>query len=153
MVGAYHEDSSAAGGQADNSAQQAGADTVFSLHVDRSGDLWVGTEAGLDRFHRPTRTFERIDLGGEDPINAILEDRRGALWIGTSGGLTRYLSSSTPPQVVLQADHGLVDHRAREPHLSGRRSESTLFHHLGKRPHAVESVHVWHPIIVAIPAT
>ena len=70
----------------------------MTLHVDRSGVLWVGTSGGLDRFDPEHGTFihyrERDGLAS-DRIVSILEDggaddpAAGNLWIATGRGLSR----------------------------------------------------------------
>src|SRR5262249_46832274 len=54
------------------------------------GDLWLGTEGGLDRLaggdsRKITRYTTRDGLPA-DHVNALLRDRTGALWVGTWGG-------------------------------------------------------------------
>lgn len=65
-------------------------DVVHALCEDQDGDLWVGTESGLDRLVRrheqTTPTFVRF-LEGQGPILSVYEDSRGILWVGTMDGL------------------------------------------------------------------
>ncbi|MFQ5605786.1 MAG: response regulator [bacterium] len=67
------------------------------LFQDRDGYIWVGTEAGLNRFDG-----HRFDIFGiqdglvNDAINAICQDQSGAIWIGHDGGLSRW----TPEGIV-----------------------------------------------------
>jgi transcriptional regulator with PAS, ATPase and Fis domain/ligand-binding sensor domain-containing protein len=62
---------------------------TLSLHEDRSGALWIGTEyGGLTRL----RDGEFSTPGGgaalaESNVHALLEDSTGRLWVGTSRGV------------------------------------------------------------------
>lgn len=70
---------------------------VQSLHVDRDGDLWMGTFGGsLYRLDTETGTFNRYLLRlaeGEELVSegiwAIHESSDGILWLGSDVGLTR----------------------------------------------------------------
>ena len=66
--------------------------SVFALHQDSDGFLWIGTQDGLARYdgyemrvfrHHPG---DRRSLSNSS-VRTILEDRRGRLWIGTENGL------------------------------------------------------------------
>ena len=60
--------------------------------------LWIGTEAGLDKFDKETGNVEHFkhnpsDLNslGSSTILSIYKDSKGYLWVGTwSGGLNRF---------------------------------------------------------------
>jgi ligand-binding sensor domain-containing protein/signal transduction histidine kinase len=66
---------------------------VNSVHFDRSGTMWVGTQNGLNRFDPKTGSFktwyEQDGLAG-DVVSCILEDGRGNLWMGTNNGLSKF---------------------------------------------------------------
>ncbi|MEM9592810.1 MAG: two-component regulator propeller domain-containing protein [Acidobacteriota bacterium] len=71
-------------------------DRVRALHVDRGGNLWIGTAAGLDLLPRGSASFTHLHHDPENPrslsagpVSAIHEDRRGRLWVGTFDGLHR----------------------------------------------------------------
>ncbi|MDQ8184992.1 two-component regulator propeller domain-containing protein [Pelagicoccus sp. SDUM812002] len=75
-----------------------GGDSVFAIHKDRRGNLWVGGwTTGLSRLDEETQTFERFEpsdspysLGGAN-VYAIESDPRGDLWVGClGGGLSRF---------------------------------------------------------------
>jgi len=68
-------------------------DFVLSLLQSRSGDLWVGTYSGLNRFHARTGSFTRFTRADGLPnetICSVLEDAQGNLWIATVAGLCRF---------------------------------------------------------------
>ncbi len=71
-------------------------DTVYVLHVDDSGDLWAGTQGGLNRLASKggeevafRRYLERDGLAN-DVIVGIQPDSAGRLWLSTNGGLARF---------------------------------------------------------------
>jgi len=70
--------------------------SIKSLYVDRSDNLWIGTEnGGLNLFDRANNRFWHYEKDDYDPkslnnesIQTIYQDRIGNLWIGTfTGGL------------------------------------------------------------------
>jgi signal transduction histidine kinase/ligand-binding sensor domain-containing protein len=77
------------------------ADDSLSLSSDQvscvlksrvSGDVYVGTSLGLNRFNPATQAFTRFTTRNGLPDNGItsmLEDARGNVWIGTNKGLCK----------------------------------------------------------------
>jgi PAS domain S-box-containing protein len=72
--------------------------TIWTLHQDRDGTLWIGTESsGLYRFDPQTEQFKHYRHDPGDPqslsfdmVSFLYEDRAGRLWVGTLGnGLNR----------------------------------------------------------------
>jgi diguanylate cyclase (GGDEF)-like protein len=70
--------------------------TVFTIHQDKQGFMWFGTQDGLARFDgydfkvfkHSTKDSTSIS---NNSIRAIAEDKAGFLWIGTfGGGLNRF---------------------------------------------------------------
>jgi ligand-binding sensor domain-containing protein len=71
--------------------------TVRSIHEDRSGTLWIGTEGGLNRFDCDTAQFTHFLRNPRDihslsnnNVLVIYEDHCRVLWIGTEHGLNRF---------------------------------------------------------------
>lgn len=66
-----------------------GSYTVWTIHQDRSGAIWFGTDKGLVKMSGTSfQLFTmREGLPGND-IKIIHEDSGGRLWLGTYGGLS-----------------------------------------------------------------
>lgn len=70
---------------------------VYSIHKDRSGLIWIGTESGLNKLderknvfrHWEDEPYNRDSLEGE-AVWAFLEDQPGIIWIGTDTALNRF---------------------------------------------------------------
>ena len=68
------------------------------LFVDFTGDIWIGSKLGINRYSQECACFIRYSSNESAPdnqqagqINAYAEDRDNNLWIGTQeGGLFRY---------------------------------------------------------------
>ena len=93
----------------ENSASLS-SDTVFALHYDAAGNLWVGTQVGLNRLvsledSRFEHYFERDGLPN-DVIWGIESDGDGRLWISTNNGLARF-DPQTETFKKYTASHGL----------------------------------------------
>ncbi|RKD88275.1 hybrid sensor histidine kinase/response regulator transcription factor [Mangrovibacterium diazotrophicum] len=79
----------------DTESNALAGNEVYSLLVDRSGCLWVGTkDHGLSRGYRFSQNFtnigsEKLELKNA-AVRAIVRDDRGELWLGTyNSGLRR----------------------------------------------------------------
>ncbi|TND09282.1 MAG: signal transduction histidine kinase LytS [Bacteroidetes bacterium] len=75
------------------------SDNIYSLIIDREGNLWVGTEKGIDRVARDAKGDlknlrhygkEEGFTGIEVSQNAVCTDKLGHVWFGTIHGATRY---------------------------------------------------------------
>ena len=62
-----------------------------ALEVDREGNVWVGTAAGVARLERDEfQTRNDVTAGsGRGSVRCIFEDREGNIWLGTNNGLVR----------------------------------------------------------------
>ncbi|HEY8938453.1 MAG TPA: two-component regulator propeller domain-containing protein [Cyclobacteriaceae bacterium] len=65
---------------------------AFVLYEDKQGNLWIGTDKGLNRFDKHNKHFiryqkkSRFDYGVNNSVFSLFEDSRGIFWVGTSGG-------------------------------------------------------------------
>ncbi|MGH7742600.1 MAG: ligand-binding sensor domain-containing protein, partial [Candidatus Eiseniibacteriota bacterium] len=73
--------------------------TVHLVLADRSGGLWVVTDApGVSRYDGVAwHYYRQADGLPSDTITTILESRSGALWFGTPYGVSRYDGTSWGP--------------------------------------------------------
>jgi signal transduction histidine kinase len=64
---------------------------IRALLIDRTGDLWIGTDDGLARFHAGAFAFDGvIEQLRNRRVWSIHEDSEGSIWLGTRGdGLFR----------------------------------------------------------------
>ena len=67
--------------------------TVRSIIYDDEGDLWIGTNNGVNKFHIQSETFEifSVEHGMSNRnISKIVDDKNGNLWISTELGINRF---------------------------------------------------------------
>ena len=70
-------------------------ESVTRVIQDRQGFIWIGTQAGLNRFDGYRVTVFKNDPGNphsllDNYVQALYEDANGRLWVGSKGGLDRY---------------------------------------------------------------
>ncbi len=77
-------------------------DFITQLMEDSDGNIWAGTNFGLNRYNKTTNTFTRFYKDPKNPdktlasstfnlsSNTIIEDKEGLLWFGTQSGLSRF---------------------------------------------------------------
>ena len=73
-------------------------DSIWGLHLDARGMMWIGTSVALNRFDPLTGQFQSFQNDPDDPssisgntVVVIHEDQAGMLWFGTRGdGLNRF---------------------------------------------------------------
>ncbi len=88
--------------------------TILSIEEDDSGNIWIGTQKGINILQKGTGTFKRFAtelpaIGKHLSCNAvedIARDPDGSMWIGTSGGLFHYEKETGVFKLVLQRHSG-----------------------------------------------
>ena len=67
-------------------------DTILSLQTDLGGDLWVGSNKGLNRLKdgKVTAAYTEKDGLSAASVRALAFDADGILWAGTDRGLDRF---------------------------------------------------------------
>jgi len=84
-------------------------DSVWAIHEAADGILWLGTQLGLNRFDRTTKTFKHYTEKQGLPNNVvlgILGDDEGNLWVTTNNGLAKF-NPQTKKFTVYDSSHGL----------------------------------------------
>ena len=92
--------------------------SIFALHQDHRGFIWIGTEDGLNRYDGYRFTVYRHDPGNpysmsDNAVRALCGDEQGRLWIGTrDGGLNLYdRHTDTFTSYLWSDDVSTVEHR------------------------------------------
>ncbi|HKC25069.1 MAG TPA: two-component regulator propeller domain-containing protein, partial [Thermoanaerobaculia bacterium] len=72
-------------------SKDLGNASVFALHEDRAGSLWIGTPGGGAVRYRDGvfRRYGKEDGLPDTYVFAFCEDLAGELWAGTNGGVVR----------------------------------------------------------------
>jgi len=80
-------------GQADSFTRTEGlsGNIACSLFEDREGNVWYGSERGVDRFRKlPVTTLSTRQGLPDDVTRSVLATADGALWVATNDGLARW---------------------------------------------------------------
>src|ERR1035437_9813409 len=66
--------------------------SVYSMHVDREGSIWVGLQSnGLERLRvKQISTLPAPEAVPDDIARCVFQDRHGDVWVGTTSGFSRY---------------------------------------------------------------
>jgi two-component system sensor histidine kinase ChiS len=71
--------------------------TIWCLLEDKKGNIWIGTNNGLNRYDKNNGELKSFKNNLYNPfgisnnvINALYEDNAGIIWIGTYNGLDRF---------------------------------------------------------------
>lgn len=65
---------------------------IYTIHVDRKGNVWTGTDRGLCKLDPASGLFERFDndLDLSQSIRTLTSDSRGRIWAATTNKLIMY---------------------------------------------------------------
>ena len=84
-------------------------DSVWTIQETRDGNLWLGTQLGLNKLDRVTKKFTHYTEKQGLPNNVvlgILEDDEGDLWLTTNNGLAQF-NPRTAAFTVYDSSNGL----------------------------------------------
>lgn len=81
--------------------QGLSSDFVWKLHADREGNLWVGTNAGLDRFRPRLLAPAPFPAGALNVALAAADD--GSLWAGPGSGAALRLHAGQVRELAMPA--------------------------------------------------
>ncbi|WP_276373648.1 two-component regulator propeller domain-containing protein [Chryseolinea sp. H1M3-3] len=91
----------------DQSKNSLSHNRVISIHEDRFGNLWIGTNHGLNFFNSKNEKFTVYDTKdglAADGVLGILEDDQGMLWVSTNKGVSKFDPVSKSFQNYTTAD-------------------------------------------------
>jgi ligand-binding sensor domain-containing protein len=96
--------------------------SVYCVHQDRDGFIWLCTEDGLNRYDGATVTVFRNDPTDAESLPAsfvwdVAEDAHGDLWIATDGGGLARRDRATERVVRYGTREGLSSLRVRAVHV------------------------------------
>ncbi|MDD2563452.1 MAG: two-component regulator propeller domain-containing protein [Salinivirgaceae bacterium] len=77
----------------DDHRQGININTIYILHIDSNGRMWIGTTSGLfyfDHAFKIPEQFIKVEELQSKVIFSIEEDSMGRLWLGTDFGLYSY---------------------------------------------------------------
>ncbi|MGM9491120.1 ligand-binding sensor domain-containing protein [Ideonella sp. YS5] len=100
-------------GKADSFTRADGlsGNIACSLFEDREGNIWFGSEKGLDRFRKlPITTLSRQQGLPDEGTKSVLATTDGSVWVATNDGLARWKGERT---VVYKERDGLPDSRVQ----------------------------------------
>lgn len=66
---------------------------IWSVYIDDLGEIWIGTNQGLNWYNKEKDCFERHLIHSENGFSVIYDisrDKNGILWLITEGGLISY---------------------------------------------------------------
>lgn len=93
---------------------------VQALLFDSSGNLWIGTSAGLNVLNPVTGQFKHFVHDPDDPqslspfaVTVLFRDTEGLMWVGTNGGGIDLFDEGTKKFRRFLPRHGEVDMLAR----------------------------------------
>jgi len=80
-----------------------GANTIFAIHEDAAGNLWVGTQTTLSLYNRKKNAFINYNFPVKSIVRSLCSDHLGNLWIATFDGLHK-LDPRTGKMVAYKSD-------------------------------------------------
>ena len=103
-------------------AQELSNSRVQAIEEDATGQLWIATFRGLNRYdgHAYNQYFSTADTLGlpDNNVQSLLCDKRGRLWVATVNGVCRYTRQDNFERIPMQTSNRnarklLMDSRGR----------------------------------------
>ena len=79
--------------------------TIWAMHSiaeDSTGNIWYGTQKGLNKYDKQTKDFTvythdpaNPNSLGNDNVSVVYVDKQGTVWVGTEGGLDKFNLSTS----------------------------------------------------------
>jgi signal transduction histidine kinase len=88
-------------------------DAVASFFEDREGNIWVGTNGGLDQFSPTAAVSYSAGQGISGPVGSVLGARDGVVWIATATGLYRVREGRVADIRPVEGASLFEDHQGR----------------------------------------
>ena len=77
------------------------SDIVLHVFEDKNDKLWIGTDAGINRYDPVTQKYtyfkhNSLNTGSinSNIIYTVIQDTNGTIWVGTDKGLAKYIPST-----------------------------------------------------------
>jgi signal transduction histidine kinase/ligand-binding sensor domain-containing protein len=117
--------------------------SIYSLHQDRRGFMWVGTGDGLARWDgRNFRSYRGrhndssgLNLAARTIRGSMVEDERGGLWMNTSLGVVRYDLRAERFRTIPTSEVYNVEHSS----ILGIDSKQRLYCQTGNNVYTIEA--------------
>ena len=77
---------------------------IITFYKTHSGEIFVGTVAGLQRYNSSTHTFSSVPEVPPSFIYSILEDSKGNIWVATLGNGVYYFNTVTKEKGNIRND-------------------------------------------------
>ncbi|MBX3607197.1 MAG: response regulator [Piscinibacter sp.] len=110
-------------------AHPPGHNRVNSVHVDRTGAVWVATFRGLGKLDPRDGAFKSYDSRSglpADTVVGILEEDDGRLWLSTPSGLSRF-DPYAETFTNYNASDGLLNDQFAAPVVAAKGSSGEMF--------------------------
>ncbi len=93
---------------------------IQAIYEDSDGNLWVGTNTGLDLYNRKKNRFINFknepgnpySLSNNEVQSCIIEDRNGNLWIGSWNGLNKLNAKDRKNALIDPSSVKFIIHRS-----------------------------------------
>ena len=94
-----------------NDPHSISSNIVQSIHQTPEGELWIGTDGGLNYFNPQSQKFQRFlrsDQMPDDKILNVTSDKNGTIWMSTGNGIISFQPGEKEFHVYTTQD-GLYD--------------------------------------------